>query len=34
MAEAAKAFGLSKCTISAVIKGRNKTAAGYHWKLI
>ena len=34
MTEAAKAFGLSKCTISAVIKGRNKTAAGYHWKLI
>lgn len=34
MTEAAKAFGLSKCAISAVIKGRNKTAAGYHWKLI
>lgn len=34
MTEAAKAFGLSKCTISAVIRGRNKTAAGYHWKLI
>ena len=34
MTEAAKAFGLSKCTISAVITGRNKTAAGYHWKLI
>ncbi len=34
MTEAAKAFGLNKCTISAVIKGRNKTAAGYHWKLI
>ena len=31
--EAAKAFGLSKTSISAVLKGRNKTAAGYHWKL-
>lgn len=34
MTDAAKAFNLDKCTISAVIKGRNKTAAGYHWKLI
>ena len=34
MKEAADYFGLSKCTISAAIKGRNKTAAGYHWKLI
>ena len=34
MKEAAEYFGLSKCTISAVIKGRNKTAGGYHWKLI
>lgn len=34
MKAAADYFGLSKCTISAVIKGRNKTAAGYHWKLI
>lgn len=33
MKDAAEHFGLSKCTISAVIKGRNKTAAGYHWKL-
>lgn len=33
MKEAADYFNLSKCTISAVIKGRNKTAAGYHWKL-
>lgn len=34
MKDAAESFGLSKCTISAVIKGRNKTAAGYHWKLL
>ena len=34
MKEAAEYFDLSKCTISAVIKGRNKTAGGYHWKLI
>lgn len=34
MSDAAKYFGLSKCSISAVIKGRNKTAAGYHWELI
>lgn len=33
MTEAAHSMGLSKCTISAVIKGRNKTAAGYHWIL-
>ena len=33
MTAAAKEFNISKCTISAVIKGRNKTAAGYHWKL-
>lgn len=33
MTSAAEEFGLSKCAISAVIKGRNKTAAGYHWKL-
>ena len=33
MTIAAEEFGLSKCTISAVIKGRNKTAAGYHWQL-
>lgn len=34
MTAAAEHFCLSKCTISAVIKGRNKTAAGYHWKLL
>ena len=34
MTSAAEYFGLKKCTISAVIKGRNKTAAGYHWKLL
>ena len=34
MKEAGEYFGLKKCTISAVIKGRNKTAAGYHWKLV
>jgi len=33
MSIAANEFGISKCTISAVIRGRNKTAAGYHWKL-
>ena len=33
MTDAAAEFGLSKCAISAVIKGRNKTAAGYHWQL-
>ena len=34
MTEAAKATGVSKCAISSVIHGRNKTAAGYHWKLM
>ena len=33
MKDAGDYFGLSKCTISAVIKGRNKTAAGYHWRI-
>lgn len=34
MKAAADYFGLSKCTISAAIKGRCKTAAGYHWQLV
>lgn len=34
MTDAADYFGLRKCTISAVINGRNKTAGGYHWKAI
>ena len=33
MTIAAEDFGLKKGSICAVIKGRNKTAAGYHWKL-
>lgn len=33
MDAAAKNIGLAKCSISAVIHGRNKTAGGYHWEL-
>lgn len=33
MDEAAKSVGLKKCSISAVIHGRNKTAGGFHWEL-
>lgn len=32
MTAAAQHFGLSKSSISSVIRGRNKTAGGYHWK--
>lgn len=33
MDAAAKSVGLAKCSISAVIRGRNKTAGGFHWIL-
>lgn len=31
---AAKDINLSRCSIDAVLKGRNKTAGGYHWKYV
>lgn len=32
--EAAKTFGLHICTINACVRGRNKTAGGYHWERV
>jgi group I intron endonuclease len=34
LTDAASFIGLDKTSISAVIHGRNKTAGGYHWKLV
>jgi len=31
---AARDINLSNCSIGAVLKGRNKTAGGYHWKYV